>query len=252
MPDIFRKADFKVWYIYNQMPDDEKYLPFLAAAKRSNEFISLSAKEKVHDSEMLTALEKVLADPAPRKLVILHLLGNHWIYSATFPQEKRFFSRTPAKDHKEKIINEYDDSLRALDENLAGMIRLAAAGKKNSFLLYLPDHGEALYEEENFVGHTDLFPTAATAELPMFIWFSEGFSRPELIEAVKKSGKKPFLSSDLPHLLMELGGISSSVFRSERSLINSRYKKVKRPVSSSAADYDTMKNRTGNFISTQQ
>ena len=244
IPDIFRKANFKVWYIYNQMPDDEKYLPFLAAAKRSNEFISLSAKEKVHDSAMFPAVKKILSDPAPKKLVIVHLRGNHWIYSATFPQEKRFFSRTPAKDHKEKVINEYDDSLRFLDENLAALIALAESQKKNSFLLYLPDHGEALYEEENFVGHTDLFPTAATAELPMFIWFSEEFGSPELMAKVKQVRKQPFLSSDLPHLLMEIAGIKTPAFQQERSLLNSRYRKVKRTVSTSSVDYDTMKNRS--------
>lgn len=243
VPDIFRKADFKVWYLYNQTPDTESALPFLAAARRADHFISFSVPEKQYDSFMLRELEKIIAADPPRKLVILHLQGNHWKYASTYPREESFFSRAQSKSPKAALINEYDDSLRFLDKNLAAMIRLFPKDQ-SGFLLYLPDHGESLYEEDNFAGHTDLYPTAATAELPMFLWFSESFSRPGIITSAKAALDAPFLSSDLPHLLMELAGIKSTLFQPERSLINPRYKKIPRRVSTKGKIYEQMKNRT--------
>ena len=244
LPDIFRKAGFKVWYLYNQMPDSESALPFLAAAKRANHFISFSNPVIRYDFQMLDEVKKLMDFPAPKKLLILHLKGNHWKYAETFPEEMRHFSRSRGNFPKERLLNEYDDSLRALDAFLFQMLQVLQARRKNAFLLYLPDHGEALYEEDDFAGHTDLFPTAASAELPMFLWFSPDFSRPELLTAVQKNLKTPFLSSDLPHFFMELAGITSPLFAPERSFINPRYKKTPRRVSTRGIDYDTMKNKS--------
>ncbi len=244
LPDIFRKAGFKVWYIYNQMPDKESDLPFLCAAKRADHFISLSNPRKHYDTQLLFEIEKIFSAPAPKKLLILHLRGNHWKYADNFPEEERHFSRVSGKSMKENVINEYDDSLRALDRFLCELIRKVEKQGKNAFLLYLADHGESLYEEDDFAGHTDLFPTAATAEIPMFLWFSEKFKRTEVRVSVSQALKRSFLSSDLPHLFMELAGIKTSVFRPERSLINPLYKKIPRYVSTRSKDYETMKNRS--------
>lgn len=244
LPDIFRKAGFKVWYLYNQMPDSESALPFLAAAKRADHFISFSNPVIGYDFQMMDKVEKILGSPGSKKLLILHLKGNHWKYAETFPEKMGYFSRTGGNSPKERLLNEYDDSLRALDAFLFQMLQLLQAQKKNAFLLYLPDHGEALYEEDDFAGHTDLFPTAASAELPMFLWFSPDFARPELLAAVQKNLKTPFLSSDLPHFFMELAGITSPLFAPERSFINPRYKKTPRHVSTRSIDYETMKNKS--------
>lgn len=244
LPDIFRKAGFKVWYIFNQMPDTESALPFLAAAKRSDCFKSFSNPVIRYDVQMLNEVKKILDSPESKKFLILHLKGNHWKYAETFPEEMRHFSLTPGSSSKETLLNEYDDSLRALDAFLFQMLQLLQARKKNAFLLYLPDHGEALYEEDDFAGHTDLFPTAASAELPMFLWISPSFARPELLTAVQKNLKTSFLSSDLPHFFMELAGITSPLFAPERSFINPRYKKTPRRVSTRGIDYETMKNKT--------
>ena len=244
LPDIFRKGGFEVWYIYNQTPDDPRSLPFLAAARRADHFISLSNPQRVPDSRFIPELKKIIAAGAPKKLLILHLRGSHWKYSDNYPAEQRYFSKSPEESARARLLNEYDDSLRAVDQLLAELITITDSEKKNGFLLYLPDHGEALYEEDDFAGHTDLFPTAATAEIPLFLWLSGAFARPELRQAVKKNLKTPFYSSDLPHLMMELAGIKGPVFKPERSFINPLYKAPSRLVSTRHIKYETMKNRT--------
>lgn len=242
--DLFRKAGFKVWYIYNQMPDSEDDLPFLAAAKRADVFVSLSGKERVHDGEAGKLFDRIVQEPEPLKMVFIHLRGNHWEYGKTFPESFRYFKSPTGADRKTKLLTDYDNSLYYLDHFLAGMIRTAGKEKKNSFILYLPDHGESLYEEENFAGHTDLFPTAASAEIPMILWLSETYTRPELKEKIRHSLKKPFISSDLPHLLLELSSIKSPLFLPERSLLNETYSAPSRLVSTKKIDYDSMKNRS--------
>ena len=244
IPDIFRNAGFKVWYAYNQFPDSENELPFLAVAKRADLFLSLH-KERF-DGVFPGVLEKILRDPAPRKLVIFHLRGAHWAYRENFPPEARFFTGTPpglspAQARHPEIIDDYDNALRYTDSVLTRLIEQAEAAEKNAFLLYLPDHGEALYEEEEFVGHTDLFPTASSCEIPMVLWLSEKFARPGIRKELPRAVKRPFSSEDLPHLLMELAGIESPCFRPERSILNIAYEKRPRRISTRAVPYDSMK-----------
>ena len=241
LADLFRKSGFKVWYIYNQLPDSEKELPFLAAAKRADHFISFSAQQKKFDSEIAALFKDILASPEKKKFIIIHLLGNHWEYKTTFPREKTFFPPRSGASLKEKIITDYDNSLRHLDRNLAEFIRLLAAEKRNSFLLYLPDHGESLYEDDNFVGHTDLFPTAAAAEIPLAIWLSDSYRDPAVRDALDRAQKLPFYSADLPHLLAELAGIKTNCFLPERSILNPAYKKRPRRVSTRNLLYSDMK-----------
>ena len=247
LPDIFRNAGFKVWYAYNQFPDSEKELPFLAVAKRADVFLSLH--EEKFDGVFVGVLEKILRDPAPRKLLIFHLRGSHWAYRENYPPEHRFFTGrapglTPAQERHREIIDDYDNALRYMDGVLSQLIERAAAEKKNAFLLYLPDHGEALYEEEGFVGHTDLFPTASSCEIPMVLWLSEKYARPAIRSELPEAVKRPFSSEDLPHLLMELAGIESPCFRPERSILNIAYEKRPRRISTRAVPYDSMKNRS--------
>ena len=247
IPDIFRNAGFKVWYAYNQFPDSEKELPFLAVAKRADVFLSLHAR--VSDSVFIGVLEKILRDPAPRKLLIFHLRGSHWAYKDNYPAEERFFTGTgpglsPEQERHAEIVSDYDNALRHTDGLLSRLIERAAAEKKNAFLLYLPDHGEALYEEEGFAGHTDLFPTAASCEIPMMLWLSEKYVRPAISKELRQAVKRPFSSEDLPHLLMELAGIESPCFRPERSILNPTYEKRPRRISTKAVPYDSMKGRS--------
>ena len=247
IPDIFRNAGFKVWYAYNQFPDSENELPFLVVAKRADLFLSLHAR--MFDGIFPGVLEKILRDPAPRKLVILHLRGAHWAYKENFPPEARFFTGkapglSPEQERHSETIDDYDNALRYTDGVLTHLIERAAAEKKNSFLLYLPDHGEALYEEEGFVGHTDLFPTAASCEIPMVLWLSEKYGRPVIRKELPRAVKRPFSSEDLPHLLMELAGIESPCFRPERSILNKAYEKRPRRISTRAVPYDSMKGKS--------
>jgi len=247
IPDIFRNAGFKVWYAYNQFPDSENELPFLAVAKRADLFLSLH-KERF-DGVFPGVLEKILRDPASRKLVIFHLRGAHWAYRENFPPEARFFTGTPpglspAQARHPEIIDDYDNALRYTDSVLTRLIEQAEAAGKNAFLLYLPDHGEALYEEEGFVGHTDLFPTAASCEIPMVLWLSEKYGRPAIRKELPRAVKRPFSSEDLPHLLMELAGIESPCFRPERSILNKAYEKRPRRISTRAVPYDSMKGKS--------
>ena len=239
--DLFRKSGFKVWYIFNQLPDNEKALPFLTAAKRADCFISFSGREKKQDGEIASLLKNILSSPEKKKFIIVHLLGNHWEYKDTFPREEVFFVPGKGAPLKDKIIADYDNSLRYLDRNLAEFIKLLEAEKRNSFLLYLPDHGESLYEVDNFAGHTDLFPTAATAEIPLVLWLSDTYRDPEISRSLAKAQKLPFYSADLPHFIGALAGIRSPLITPERSILNAAYKKRPRRVSTRNLLYSEMK-----------
>ncbi|MBR2373736.1 MAG: sulfatase-like hydrolase/transferase, partial [Lentisphaeria bacterium] len=114
--DIFRSSGFKVWYIYNQMPDESRKLPFLAIARRADKFISLSNPVKQYDSIIPDLLQKLINDPARKKFIIIHLLGNHWEYAKTFPAGMKKFKGMPPDANlsqlkKYDIVNDYDNSL---------------------------------------------------------------------------------------------------------------------------------------------
>ncbi len=73
-----------------------------------------SARE--YDSNVLAPFKEVMADPAPKKFIIVHLLGTHIKYEYRYPEDKGVFDgktdHMPAglSQDEQEAYNAYDNA----------------------------------------------------------------------------------------------------------------------------------------------
>ena len=108
--------------------------------------------------------------------------------------------------------------------------------------MFLSDHGEEVYEVDDFMGHGTTITTKDKnyqLRVPMAIFYSNEYQRlhPEIVENTKMSLNKKVLTDDVAQLLLELGGIDYPLFMPGRSVINKAYKERHRMVMGSI-DFD--------------
>lgn len=73
------------------------------------------------------------------------------------------------------------------------------------------------------------------------IWVSDKYkeTHPDIIKRIENSVDRPFMTDDLPHLMLDLAGIECEWFEPSRSLINDQYNvNRKRLLEDSKQDYD--------------
>ena len=78
-------------------------------------------------------------------------------------------------------------------------------------------------------------------EVPFIIWVSDKYKEihPDMIDKIERSVNRPFMTDDLPHLMLEIAGITCEWFEPSRSLINYKYDiSRKRLLEDSKQDYD--------------
>lgn len=179
-----RAAGYKVWWVSNH--DD------LAVknqhGRMANELRLLNRvpgrSTRALDDVVLPALDAALADPAPRKLVVLHLLGAHQHYHLRFPVGQGLFDeaddavncqlrawRRPAWLRAQR--DDYDAAVRfhegVVAASLDATARAAGASGRATWL-YVSDHGQEVGHTTNHAGHSP--GTASGYRIPLLLWRS--------------------------------------------------------------------------------
>ncbi|ETJ37395.1 Phosphoethanolamine transferase CptA, partial [human gut metagenome] len=90
--------------------------------------------------------------PAPKKLIIVHLLGTHIKYKYRYPENQGKFDgntdHVPPGLSAEELesYNDYDNANLYNDHVVASLIKDFKAADPNGFLVYFSDHGEEVYD----------------------------------------------------------------------------------------------------------
>src|SRR5699024_7716517 len=82
---------------------------------------------------------------------------------------------------------------------------------KNTILLYVSDHGENLFDDENkFIGHGSTNPTKYEYHTPYFIWYSDSYKQnnPEKVEQLKNNLHLAASSTSTFYTLLDLANIT--------------------------------------------
>lgn len=134
------------------------------------------------DGEVLDCLEEALADPAPRKLLVLHLMGAHPHYDLRFPEGANPFDDRPdavdaslaragrpawLRDRRE----EYDAAVLYHDGIVSTILRRTREGGTPGgyrAFMYLSDHGQEVGHGANWAGHSPSTP--AGYRIPAMVW----------------------------------------------------------------------------------
>ncbi|MCY1414720.1 Phosphoethanolamine transferase CptA [compost metagenome] len=178
---------------------------------------------------MLPPFEKVLADPAPRKFIVVHLLGTHMSYQYRYPPAyERFTDRqgVPANvtDDQLPTYNSYDNAVLFNDHVVSSLIERFSGSRANGFLLYLSDHGEAVFDpaQPEVLGRNEAEPTAPMYTIPFMLWRSPQW-RAEHPQALRANLGRPYSSSSFIHTWADLAGLRFDGFDPSRSVVSAAF-----------------------------
>lgn len=234
----YREAGYKTYWISNQMSFGQFDTPTSVFAKEADvtQFLNLGGytNQSNLDDVLFAPLERALQDAAPKKLIVLHTLGNHWNYSHRHPAEYDHWKPSlygvvnPAYTdlkNKEALSNSYDNSILYTDWVLSGFIqRLKDSGILSS-LMYVSDHGQTLYDGScnlAFHGHN----TQYEFHVPGFVWYSDAYLEkyPEKIRQLRAHQRAPLSTENVFHTLLDMADIRYPDEKLERSILSPRWK----------------------------
>ncbi|MBL8327779.1 MAG: phosphoethanolamine transferase [Rubrivivax sp.] len=216
-----REAGFEVHWLANQDGLTELNLHRDDAQHRKlfNLAVEREDVDAAHDAAMLDDVRSALARPNERKFLLVHTKGSHWDYHLRYPDSFRQFlpdrsdtggSVKHDPRQRDRLVNAYDNSILYTDHLLDEVIAALQATGRPSALVYVSDHGQALYEDGCGVfGHFN--DTEANFRVAALLWLSPELQalRAEAMTALK-SHRGRSLSTELTvfHTLADLAGLN--------------------------------------------
>lgn len=250
--DVFHSAGFKTFWISNQSPVGvwDNQVTVLAKKTDSPVFVnttgnsSFEATQTIsYDSKLFAPFAQALADDAPRKFIVLHLMGSHTAYDKRYPQEFNVFK---GENHRGRVIARYKNSILYNDfvvDSLLNMVQLQSTGSSGHLasVVYLADHAENVYDEGNNAGHnyTNRLPKA-NVEIPFVVWLSPAYTSQfsARVNTLKANRNMPFVADDFFHAALDLSGITCSQFVESRSIFNEHFNFSRKRILEDGKDYD--------------
>jgi glucan phosphoethanolaminetransferase (alkaline phosphatase superfamily) len=249
----YKEAGFKTFWLSNQISFGKFDTPVSVFAKEADviQFLNLGGftNSSNFDEILLGPLQSAVADPAPKKLIVLHSLGSHWNYSQRYP--KAFDKWQPSLQGMDKpahtdprlrvqLNNSYDSTILYTDWFLAQVIGTLKGSGQRSALAYVADHGQALYDGScklAFHGHN----TQYDFHVPAFVWYSDLYRDhyPHKVEQLVRHRKARLATENMFHTLLDLADIRYPGEQLDRSFVNAGFTERKRYVDSYGwSDYD--------------
>lgn len=235
--ELLRAAGFSTWWISNQNsfgPWDNKTSVLASSAERVHYTGTRSGRMVVgpHDEALLDPFAAALRDPAPRKAIFLHFLGNHWEYVRRYPPHAAAFRAPPTpmeigalrgSHPRLDLINEYDNAVHYHDRLVGQIVEMLRSTRRVAVLTLFADHGESVY---GFKGHYWKEFTHEHVEVPLALWFSPEYKSlaGETVARARENAALPFALEDLPHLVADVAGLRSAVLKAEHSPLSARYR----------------------------
>ena len=227
LPALFNEAGFETWFISNQsrqgamidnLAHDAQHLIYIRSPR--------------YDMQLLDEVRKVLERSRSQKiLLILHCYGSHFSYHQRYPREFAHFKPDDdvaiAAQHRQMLVNAYDNSIRYTDHFLARTIDyLRSLDDTSSALLYCADHGEDLIDDrrERFL-HASPTTTAYQLYVASLAWFSERYRErfPEKVAAAEANETAPATTHALFHTMADMASIEGHCLSKEASLVSPEY-----------------------------
>jgi glucan phosphoethanolaminetransferase (alkaline phosphatase superfamily) len=249
----FKEAGFKTFWLSNQISFGKFDTPVSVFAKEADvvDFLNLGGytDNSNHDEVLFGPLKHAVADPAPKKLIVLHTLGSHWNYSRRYPKQfdkwlpslygvdKPVYTDIRIKD---QLNNSYDSSILYTDWFLSGVIDTLRGTALPASMLYVADHGQTLYDNSCrlvFHGHN----TQYEFHVPAFAWYSDAYREryPDKVAELQRHRTAKLATENMFHTLLDMADVRYPGERLEWSFVNPGFKQHRRYVDSYGwTDYD--------------
>lgn len=261
-PVLFRKADYKVFFITNQFVQALGTDIFNLSGglflnhNRLNvaQFDFRNTQTHRYDMDLLEDYDSLKQYRADHNLIIFHLAGQHIDFGKRSPEEYKIFTLSDYQDRKDlnesekQLVADYDNATYYNDIVVDSIVRLFE--NENAVVIYMPDHGEECFDETHRMGRLpsdNYAPETLRQEyrIPFWVWCSKLYieTHPTLYTQIEESRLKPFMTDDLPHLLLYLAGISCKYYSEKRNLVSPFFDVKRKRMINGKCDYDKVINQ---------
>ena len=256
-PAVFKKAGYCVDFYTNQFAMAQTDMWDFAGGTVFNHH-GLSELQFTHrnpdifdyDGELLRELPSADSLTAQPTLLIVHLRGQHVKYDNRYPQTYAKFTpndeKTPFGGETGREIAAHYDNATLYNDAVVNTV-FEMLKNTDGIGIFLSDHGEEVYDWRDKYERTNertITPEVARYqyEIPLMFYMTDTFKvrHPDVAEAVTTSADRPFISSDLCHLLFYLGGISIADYQEKRNILSPQYDKTRKRIIGSSTDYDEL------------
>lgn len=258
-PAVFRRAGYRVTFLTNQFvpePDDDPFDfsggYFLNDGRMSGAlFDARNTAKHPYDEGLLADYDSLARQGAAlHELVIFHLIGQHVGYDKRCPADRRVFGpddyqRPDLTEEQRRVLADYDNATYYNDSVVDRI--LARFEDEDAVAVYLSDHGEEVFDGLRLFGRlhsSALRPRMVENEfeVPLWMWCSERCRRehPELMRSIEAAADRPFMTDDLPQLLLYLGGIACPHYDERRVPLSPLYDARRPRLLKGICDYDTL------------
>ncbi|WP_085717534.1 phosphoethanolamine transferase CptA [Pseudomonas sp. B28(2017)] len=231
---MMKQAGYKTFWITNQQTMTKRNTMLTTFSEQADQQVYLNNNRNQnaaqYDGDVIEPFNKALADAAPRKLIVVHLLGTHMSYQYRYPSTFDKFqdrSGVPAgiRDDQLPTYNSYDNAVLYNDFVVSSLIKDYARTDPNGFLLYLSDHGEDVFDSagHSTLGRNENKPTAPMYTIPFMAWASPKW-RATHDWNLAGDLSRPYSSSHLIHTWADLAGLSFDELDRSKSVVSDSFK----------------------------
>lgn len=253
-PQLFRIAGFEVDMWDNQRPFGtnecfcfDYFYTIYNEELRKYSYSNVSEQKFKYDGALIDDYIQQSFDLDCKRMVIFHLWGQHFDFKERFPSYATDI-HFRGSDVKSEYVAMYDNACVYNDKVVSEIIDMVR--DKKSVVVYFSDHGEEVYDYRDCCGRRNAEPGMEKeflkyqAEVPFMIWCSDKYKEayPEIIEDIKASVDKPFITDNVCQVMFHLAGLKSPWYNEERDLLSDKYKCGKRIVNG-MYDYDEIMGR---------
>ncbi len=234
-PDVLmlaEEAGYKTFWISNQVPNDG-WLGLVSGRADEKLFINKGAGrgENNFDGNLLPGFNAALVNPAPKKLIVVHLLGAHPTYDMRYPRSYAKFddvsdtvtdqlSAAGRSLWIRQLRNEYDNAIAYSDFVVASMIKSTMAANFGAVsLLYSADHGQEVGHTRDHAGQSAV--DASGYEIPMLLWMRSFSGANAVDKAILEN--RPYQTDHLEHTMMGLLNIESRYYSASRDIMSDAF-----------------------------
>ena len=231
---LFNQAGFSTYWISNQKPSGiwDNFITAIANSAQKKIFFNISDDESNYDEVLFNSYNNILKSKDKKKLIILHLIGTHLLYKNRYPTSFKRFNNLPKSKFLNETaiqeINHYDNAILYQDYIWHNIINLARKTNSKAAVLLFSDHGEEVYDDINFSGHTETKGTKNMYDIPFILWKSDAKNK-EKNDLVFDINRK-YSTEDLIYSMADLASIKFNKFDPRNSIFNKRYQSKKRMI----------------------
>ncbi len=212
----FQEAGFKVAWLSSESSP----IQYLQHVLPTLDTSWIAPEETVFDESLFSPYRNLVTDKQSsflgNSLLILQTKGSHLSYQDRYPDNFAIFEPCFKKGtanlsfNKELMTNTYDNSILYTDYVLSTLIQILDSTERCSCLIYMPDHGENLCDDERQLWvHGSYDGSIWEYHVPLLVWYSDSFQKryPEKVEALKNNRNKKLSSKVIFHTLCDMANL---------------------------------------------